>query len=79
VRLALARIGRPSSDTALRDPVRSLGCIMVPSDGLVLFLFRGPSAGAIRDRSEESAVPFDRIVEAIQIGLEAQSSPTEAG
>ena len=45
----------------------SLGCILVPSDGMVLFLFRGRSAALVQDLSAQSEVPFDRIVEAMQI------------
>jgi hypothetical protein len=69
VRLALARIGRPSSDTTLRDPIRSLGCIMVPSDGLALFMFRAPSEASVRLVGELAEVPFDRVVESINVGL----------
>lgn len=63
---ALSRIV-PASGTG--DPVQSLGCIFVPTDGMVLFLFRGPTKDRIRDRSESAEVPFDRIVESIHIGL----------
>jgi hypothetical protein len=66
---ALHRLARSGGGDADRGPVQSLGCIMVPSDGMVLFLFRGPSSAMVRDRSERAEVPFDRIVESIQIGL----------
>jgi hypothetical protein len=36
---------------------------------MVLFLFRGPSEDLIRERSTLAEVPFDRIVESIQIGV----------
>ncbi len=49
--------------------VQLLGCILVPSDGMVLFLFRAPTEGWVKDQSWLSEVPFDRIVESIQIGL----------
>lgn len=51
-----------------------LGCILVPSDGMVLFLFRAPNEGWVKDQSWLSEVPFDRIVESIQIGLDHQPS-----
>ena len=63
-RLARSPVGGPD-----QDPVQSLGCILVPSDGMVLFLFSGPSSAMVRDHSERAEVPFDRIVESIQIGL----------
>jgi hypothetical protein len=49
--------------------VHSFGCILVPSDGMALFLFRGPSEELVRERSERAEVPFDRVVESIQIGV----------
>ncbi len=51
-----------------------LGCILMPSDGMVLFLFRAPNEALVRDQSWLSEVPFDRIVESIQIGLDHQPS-----
>jgi hypothetical protein len=68
---ALERLARSGGEGPDRDPVRSLGCILVPSDGMALFLFRGPSSAMVRDHSEKAEVPFDRIVESIQIGLGA--------
>jgi hypothetical protein len=50
-----------------------LGCILVPSDGLALFLVAGPSADLIRDVGERIQLPFDRIVESISIA--AVSTP----
>jgi hypothetical protein len=41
---------------------------------MVLFLFRAPNEGWVKDQSRLSEVPFDRIVESIQIGLEHQAS-----
>jgi hypothetical protein len=51
-----------------------LGCILVPTDGMVLFLFRAPNEWLVKDQSRLSDVPFDRIVESIQIGLHYQPS-----
>jgi len=65
-------LSRLAPSPTLGDPaeaVQSLGCILVPSDGMVLFLFRGASQDLVRDRSETAEVPFDRIVESIYIGL----------
>jgi hypothetical protein len=41
----------------------------MPTDGMALFLFRGESEDLVRDRSEAAELPFDRIVESIQIGF----------
>lgn len=46
-----------------------LGCILVPTDGMVLVLFRAPNEEWVKNQSSLSEVPFDRIVESIQIGL----------
>jgi hypothetical protein len=54
--------------------VQLLGCILMPSDGMALFLFRAPNEGSVKDQSCLSDVPFDRIVESIQIGLQHQES-----
>ncbi len=56
------------------EGAQPLGCILVPSDGMVLFLFRAPNEGRVKDQSWLSEVPFDRIVESIQIGLDCQLS-----
>jgi hypothetical protein len=46
----------------------------MPSDGMVLFLFRAPNEGLVKDQSWLSEVPFDRIVESIQMGLDHERS-----
>jgi hypothetical protein len=64
----LARVTHPRPGSAAsRRAVRSLGCILVPSDGLALFLFEGPSAALVDEESAWAQVPFDRIVEAVRI------------
>jgi hypothetical protein len=69
VRETLSRLA-PSPDRGdSADAVHSFGCILVPSDGMALFLFRGASQDVVRDRSETAEVPFDRIVESIHIGV----------
>lgn len=64
---ALSVIGRVRNAHGSRDRVWPLGCILVPSDGLALFLIAGPSADVIRDVGERIALPFDRIVKSISI------------
>jgi hypothetical protein len=64
---ALAGIGRVRDSFGNPDGVWPLGCILVPSDGLALFLIAGPSADVIRDVGEQIQLPFDRIVKSISI------------
>ena len=51
--------GRLSSQAG----VQPLGSLLVPSDGMVIFLFEGTSPAAIREAAALAEVPFDRIVE----------------
>jgi hypothetical protein len=69
VRETLSRLAPSPDQGDLADAVHSFGCILVPSDGMVLFLFRGASQDLVRSRSETAEVPFDRSVESIYIGL----------
>jgi hypothetical protein len=64
---ALAGIARSQEGTSPTDRVWPLGCILVPSDGLALFLLTGPSAHAIAAVGELIQLPLDRIVESIAI------------
>ena len=68
---ALAGIARSQEGVKPTDRVWPLGCILVPSDGLALFLVAGPSADVIRDIGELIQLPFDRIVESISIAAGA--------
>jgi hypothetical protein len=43
--------------------VQPVGSLLVPSDGMVIFLFEGTSPAAIREAAALADVPFDRIVE----------------
>ena len=70
VREALSRVAPPPISGGPGDEVESAGCILIPSDGIALFLFRGVSEDLVRIRSQNAEVPFDRIVESIQIGLD---------
>ena len=71
---ALAGIARSQERLGPTNRVWPLGCILVPSDGLALFLIAGPSAGVIRAVGELVQLPFDRIVESISIA--AVTTPT---
>jgi len=73
VRQVLERVTRTESQHA-QPQVRPLGSLLVPSDGLVIFLFDGTSA-AIRDAAKTAEVPFDRIVEVHHIPLHGAPGP----
>jgi hypothetical protein len=64
---ALAGIARSQERVSPTNRVWPLCCILVPSDGMALFLIAGPSADLIRDVGERIQLPFDRIVESISI------------
>ncbi len=65
----LCSTGRTENATATRAPTRALGCILVPSDGMAIFLFESPSSVELLDAARKTELPFDRIVESIPIGF----------
>jgi len=66
VRHALALIGRARNEGETAEPVSRLGCILLPADGMAIFLFRAPSAPRLAETAQQAGLPFDRIVESIQ-------------
>lgn len=64
---ALAGIARTQQNAAARNQVRPLACILVPSDGMALFLIDGPSEASISEAGRLIQLPFDRIVESFPI------------
>jgi Protein of unknown function (DUF4242) len=62
-----------------RTDVRQLGSFLVPSDGMVIFLFEGTSLRAIQEAAELADVPFDRIVECRHITARGPAPETGAG
>jgi hypothetical protein len=76
---ALRSTGRPENTTAARVPARALGCILVPSDGMAIFLFESPSSAELLNAARKTELPFDRIVESIHVGFnEGDQKPTPA-
>jgi hypothetical protein len=73
VRQVLERVTSTQNQRA-QARVRPLGSLLVPSDGLVIFLFDGTSA-AIRDAATIAEVPFDRIVEFHHIATRGATGP----
>jgi hypothetical protein len=52
--------------------VGSLGCVLVPGDGMALFLLTAPSEDVVRRAGRQAEVPFDRIVESVLVGFGQQ-------
>jgi hypothetical protein len=65
----LERVIRIAREACPADGVRSLGCLLVPSDGVALYLFAAPNEAAVRRIGSLAEIPFDRIVESVQIGF----------
>jgi hypothetical protein len=70
VRQTLTRLASSSLRNPAYDSVQFLACILVPLDGMALFLFRSSSAAAIRECGLAAEIPFDRIVESVYVGNE---------
>jgi hypothetical protein len=49
--------------------VRCLGCIVVPADGMALFLFAASNEDIVKGVGRLAEVPFDRIVESVFVGF----------
>jgi hypothetical protein len=72
---ALDRRATASAEEASRggEHVRYLGSILMRADEVVLCRFEG-AAGAVRLVAERAAIPFDRIVETLQIDKPASDA-----
>ncbi len=67
VRRTVERVVHLTRGGASESEIRSLGCILLPSDGMALFLFRARGEADVKDISRLAEVPFDRIVPSIHI------------
>ena len=70
---ALARL--PKS----RNGVAYLGSIYVPADDACYSRFDAESADDVRDANEVAGVPFARIVQAAEIGVDQRGPADEGG
>jgi hypothetical protein len=68
-RRALDRVIGLAGEAARGRSVRSLGCVLVPSDGMALFLFAASNEDVVRGVGQLAEVPFDRIVESVFVGF----------
>jgi hypothetical protein len=69
VRHALALAGRAENEGGTGETVGHLGCILVPADGMAIFLFWATSAHRLAEIAQQAGLPFDRIVESIHVGF----------
>jgi hypothetical protein len=71
-RNTLDRVTRLAAGMSAARSTQPLGCLLVPSDGMALFLFSAPSEDAVRRVGALAEVPFDRIVELVLVGFGTQ-------
>jgi hypothetical protein len=64
---ALTSIMRSQVGVDPHDQVRPIGGFLMASDGMAFFLFAAPSAATVEAAGEMTALPFDRIVESLQV------------
>jgi hypothetical protein len=68
-RETLERVIRIAREGGPADGAGPLGCLLLPSDGMALYVFVAPNEAAVRQIGSRAEVPFDRIIESIHIGL----------
>jgi hypothetical protein len=71
-RAFLDRVVRVGRNTSPGPAVGCFGCILVPADGMALFLLSAPSEAVVRRTGALIEVPFDRILESVHIGFRQQ-------
>ena len=73
-RASLHRVVRLGGEASPGQAVQSSGCILVPADGMALFLLSAPSEAAVTRIGALTEVPFDRILESVHIGFPHQTT-----
>jgi hypothetical protein len=68
--LSLTEMRRAARALACGGEVRHLRSIFVPRDETCFHLLEGPSAQAVGEAAQKAAIPFERVVEAIQVCAE---------
>jgi hypothetical protein len=71
-RATLDRVVRLGGEALAGQSVRLLGCIVLPSDGMALFLFNAPSEAVVKHIGGLAELPFDRVVESVLVGFGQQ-------
>jgi hypothetical protein len=74
-RRALDRVTRLAGEASRGRSVRSLGCVLVPSDGMALLLFTASNEDVVRGVGRLAEVRFDRIVESVFVGFGPEPRP----
>ena len=63
---AIARTGR-EGETVTDEGVRLVESILIPTDEIVLCVFEGSSAGAVRAAAQRAGLPAERVVESVRV------------
>ena len=71
-RTILDRVIQLGGEASPGRSVWSLGCVLMPADGMALFLLKAPSEDIVRRTGQLAEVPFDRIVESVFVGFGQQ-------
>jgi hypothetical protein len=74
-RATLDRVVRLGGEALPGQSVRLLGCIVLPTDGMALFLFNAPSEAVLKHIGGLAELPFDRVVESVLVGFDQQPRP----
>ncbi len=75
---ALAEADERARESARTASVDYLGSMLMPEDEVVFFVFRGPSAGAVRTVAASAQIPFERIVESVRRPARASERRSDA-
>ena len=70
-RAARRAAGETAGETAGKGPaVRYLRSVFVPGEKRCYCLFEAPSAAAVRKANERAELPFERVIEAVQVSAD---------
>lgn len=59
--------------------IRYVRSLLVPGDGVVFSVFAGRSAADVAAANRQAEVPFDRIVDVVEIGQAQRAAPGRKG
>jgi muconolactone delta-isomerase len=62
-----AAIAMSQRFTAEGKPTRYVRTTLIPGEGRCLTLFEAPSAKVVQEVNEAAQIPFDRIIEALEL------------
>ena len=68
LRAATRRLSRSATETTRHgSPVRHVRSTLIPGEEYVVCVFEATSAGAVREVNQRADVPFERVVEAVEV------------